>query len=197
MGSVEKSLAHLEPYSIGIFNMAHKRMFSMDIVSSDAFIDMPSSSQLLYFHLGMRADDDGFIGNPKSVQRSVGSSDDDLKVLLTKRFILRCEDGVIVIKHWLINNTIRKDRYTPTKYLEQKSRLFLKKNKSYSDNKDSGIPNGNQLATQYRIGEDRIDIASQGKNTTTKGKELTKEEQLRRIAEIKESTRRLSSSKKI
>ena len=169
----------------------------MDIVSSDAFIDMPSSSQLLYFHLGMRADDDGFIGNPKSVQRSVGSSDDDLKVLLTKRFILRCEDGVIVIKHWLINNTIRKDRYTPTKYLEQKSRLFLKKNKSYSDNKDSGIPNGNQLATQYRIGEDRIDIASQGKNTTTKGKELTKEEQLRRIAEIKESTRRLSSSKKI
>src|SRR3990167_2461647 len=120
--------------------MAHKRMFSKDITGSDAFRDLPSSSQALYFHLGMEADDDGFIGNPKSIQRALGSTDDDLKLLLAKRFVLLCENGVIVVKHWLINNTIRKDRYSPTKYLEQKSRLFIKKNKAYSDNKESGIP---------------------------------------------------------
>ena len=155
--------------------MAHKRMFSRDITGSDAFRDLPSSSQALYFHLGMEADDDGFIGNPKSIQRALGSTDDDLKLLLHKRFVLLCDDGVIVVKHWLINNTIRKDRYSPTKYLEQKSRLFLKKNKSYSDNKDSGIPFGNHLATQKRIEENRIDVSKDTGNANT-GREMTQGE---------------------
>lgn len=91
-------------------------MFSPDIVDSDAFLDMPTSSQLLYFHLGMRADDDGFV-NPKKIMRMVGANGDDLKVLLTKRFLLPFESGVVVIKHWLIHNLIRKDRYKETMYV--------------------------------------------------------------------------------
>ena len=147
-------------------------MFSMDIVGSDVFLDMPPSAQALYFHLGMRADDDGFIGNFKSIQRILGSSDDEVRILFAKRFLLNFEDGVIVVKHWLINNTIRKDRYNATKYVEHKNRLFLKKNKSYSDNKDSGIPLGNQLATQNRIEEKSIDRSKDPK----KSKELTQAE---------------------
>ena len=99
--------------------MAKKRMFSLQIVDSDAFLDMPTSSQLLYFHLAMRADDDGFIDNPKKIMRTTGVSNDDIKVLLTKRFILTFENGIIVIKHWKIHNYIAKDRYNETKYLEE------------------------------------------------------------------------------
>ena len=114
--------------------MANKRMFNIKIVDSDAFLDMPLSTQALYFHLNMRADDDGFIGNPKRIQRLIGCSDDDLKLLLAKRFILAFEDGVIVIKHWRLHNTIRKERYTPTVYTDEKERLIIKENKSYSLN---------------------------------------------------------------
>lgn len=112
--------------------MANKRMFSMKICDSDAFLDMPLTTQCLYFHLNMRADDDGFIGNPKRIQRLVGASEDDLKLLIAKRFVLAFEDGVIVIKHWRMHNTIQADRYTPTVYQEEKSILLLKGNKSYS-----------------------------------------------------------------
>jgi hypothetical protein len=91
--------------------MAHKRMFSRDITGSDAFREMPSSSQSLYFHLGMEADDDGFLDNYKSIMRSVGASEDDLKILLSKRFLILFPSKVVVIKHWRINNTIRNDRY--------------------------------------------------------------------------------------
>lgn len=113
----------------------------MSIVDSDAFLDMPLTTQLLYFHLNMRADDDGFIGNPKRIQKLIGSSEDDLKLLLMKRFILAFEHGVIVIKHWKMHNTIRFDRYTPTKYQEELSMLLVKDNKSYTLN------DGNQMAT--------------------------------------------------
>lgn len=112
--------------------MANKRMFSIKIVDSDAFLDMPLSTQCLYFHLNMRADDDGFIGNPKKIMRIVGSSEDDLKLLIAKRFILIFNDGVIVIKHWRMHNCIQSDRYTPTVYQDEKNMLFLKKNKSYT-----------------------------------------------------------------
>lgn len=105
----------------------------MDIVDSDAFLDMPQSSQLLYFHLGMRADDDGFIGNPKSIQRSLGSSDDDLKLLFHKRFILAFPNGVIVVKHWRINNTIRTDRYTETRHIAEKLALGIEENGAYTE----------------------------------------------------------------
>lgn len=112
--------------------MANKRMFTMKICDSDAFLDMPLSSQCLYFHLCMRADDDGFIGNPKRIKGMIGASDDDLKLLIAKRFLLVFADGVIVIKHWKMHNTIQKDRYTPTPYQDELSQLFLKSNKSYS-----------------------------------------------------------------
>lgn len=121
--------------------MAQRRMFSLQIVDSDAFLDMPASSQLLYFHLAMRADDDGFVDNPKKIMRSVSSSDDDIKLLLAKRFILSFESGVVVIKHWQIHNYIAKDRYHETKYLEEKKTLLLKDNGSYTEciqNDDSG-----------------------------------------------------------
>lgn len=144
----------------------------MDIVESDAFLDMPASSQLLYFHLCMRADDDGFLGNPKSIQRSIGSSDDDLRILFAKRFLLLFESGVIVVKHWLINNTIRRDRYNPTKYIEEKSRIFIKKNGSYTDDLAAGKPLGNHLETQKRIEEDRIEELVSPIQETPKSKEV-------------------------
>lgn len=140
--------------------MAERRMFAKTIIDSDAFLDMPLSSQCLYFHLSMRADDDGFINNPRKIQRMVGASDDDLKLLIAKHFILTFESGVVVIKHWRIHNYLRNDRYKETVYLEEKSQLSLKENKSYTFDKTqgipSGIPNGYQLDTQVSIGKERI-----------------------------------------
>ena len=107
-------------------------MFSQDIVSSDAFLDMPSSTHALYFHLGMNADDDGFV-QPKKTMRLIGASDDDLKVLLAKRFILPFENGVVVIKHWLIHNLIRADLYKETQYKEEKKTLGLNDNGAYTE----------------------------------------------------------------
>lgn len=118
--------------------MAKKRMFHQDIVQSDAFMDMPQSSQLLYFHLCMEADDEGFIGNAKRVMRGVGSSDDDYKILIAKRFILVFPEGVCVIKHWLIHNYISSDRFHETKYLDQKKLLSIKDNKAYTDREIGG-----------------------------------------------------------
>lgn len=131
-------------------------MFSPDIVCSDAFLDMPSSTQALYFHLGMIADDDGFV-NPKRAIRNVGASDDDLKVLLAKRFLLAFKDGVVVIKHWLIHNLIRADRYKPTRYLEHKNTLFIKENKAYTELATNGLQSVNQMAPQVRLGKVRIE----------------------------------------
>ncbi len=134
--------------------MAERRMFAKTIIDSDAFIDMPLSTQALYFHLSMRADDDGFINNPKRIQRMIGCADDDLKVLMAKRFILPFDSGVVVIKHWKIHNYIRSDRYKPSIYETERSLLRVKENGSYTDNlKDGtplGIPNGYQMDTQDR-----------------------------------------------
>ena len=124
--------------------MAERRMFAKTIIDSDAFLDMPLSSQALYFQLGMRADDDGFINNPKRIQRMIGASEDDLKLLIAKNFIIAFESGVIVVKHWKMNNYIRNDRYKETNYLEEKSKLQLKENGAYT----LGIPNGNQAVYQ-------------------------------------------------
>ena len=132
--------------------MAGKRMFSMKIVDSDAFLDMPVSAQALYFHLNMRADDDGFINNPRKVQRIVGASEDDLKLLLAKEFLFGYENGVVLITDWHMHNTIRKDRYTPTQYQDILQRLHIKPNGAYTDDPGyqlatSWQPSGNQLAT--------------------------------------------------
>ena len=115
--------------------MANKRMFCLDIVNSDAFLDMPLSAQALYFHLGMRADDDGFIGNPKSIQRLAGASQDDLMLLITKRFLIAFDNGVVVIKHWRMNNYIQKDRKKDTVYIELLNSLEVKENGSYTEKK--------------------------------------------------------------
>ena len=112
--------------------MADRRMFAKTIIDSDAFLDMPLSSQSLYFHLSMRADDDGFLNNPKKVQRMIGASDDDLKLLIAKKFLIPFESGVVVIKHWKIHNYIQKDRYKPTVYAEERAQLRMKENKAYS-----------------------------------------------------------------
>lgn len=139
----------------------NKRMFSNDIVGSDAFLEMPVSSQALYFHLNLKADDDGFV-NPKMIMRMVGCGEDDIRVLVAKKFVIPFENGVIVVKHWFINNNkIQKDRYKPTLYTEQKDVLFLKENKSYTLDKNQGISlrqhNVNTLLTQNRIEENRIE----------------------------------------
>ena len=139
--------------------MATKRMFSKDIVGSDAFIDMPSTSQLLYFHLGMEADDDGFIGNPKKVSRFIGASDDDLKILLSKKFILIFDTGVIVIKHHRINNNWDRYNCKRTVYLEEFGQLNIKENKAYTLDTKQGIPaqTGNSLKPVFRIEENKGD----------------------------------------
>lgn len=107
-------------------------MFAKTIIDSDAFLDMPLSTQALYFHLSMRADDEGFINNPKKIQRMIGASDDDLKLLIAKNFIIPFESGVVVIKHWKIHNYIRGDRLHSTKYTEEKALLDTKENGSYT-----------------------------------------------------------------
>lgn len=113
--------------------MAVKRMFSTQITSSDAFLDLPSSSQALYFHLCLAADDDGVINRPKSIARQVGAAQDDLRLLIAKRFLLAFEDeGVVVVKHWRMHNTVQKDRYKPSEYREVMALLEEKENKSYT-----------------------------------------------------------------
>lgn len=156
--------------------MAERRMFAKTIIDSDAFLDMPLSSQALYFHLSMRADDDGFINNPKKIQRMVGCGDDDLKLLMAKKFILVFESGVIVIKHWKIHNYIRNDRYKPTLYQEEKAMLTDKESKAYTfstnvlePNENVGIPIDNQpvyqMDTQVRLGKDRLGKDRGGEDT--------------------------------
>ena len=119
--------------------MGKKRMFSLSVTDTDKFLEMPTSTQALYFHLSMHADDDGFVSNPKAIQRIVGASPDDLKILESKQYIIVFGTGVIVIRHWRINNYLRGDRYTPTTFTEEKSKLEIEENGSYQL---SGIPSG-------------------------------------------------------
>ena len=125
--------------------MANKRMFTMNICDSDAFLDMPLSAQCLYFHLNMRADDDGFISNPKRVSRLIGASEDDLELLILKKFVLCFDSGVIVIKHWRMHNTLSAGRYTETVYKEEKAQLYLKENKAYSLTSGTPIDDTRQI----------------------------------------------------
>jgi len=134
--------------------MAERRMFAKTIIDSDAFLEMPQSTQLLYFHLSMRADDDGFINNPKSIMRNVGCKEDDIRILAGKKFIIPFESGVVVIKHWRIHNYIQKDRYHETKYKSEKASLDLDENGAYT----KCIQGVSNMDTQVRLelGKDRI-----------------------------------------
>lgn len=133
--------------------MAEKRMFAKTIIDSDLFLDMPVTAQLLYFHLCMRADDDGFINNPKRIMRDVRCSDDDMKVLVAKDFVIPFESGVIVIKHWRLHNYIQKDRYKPS-LCDEKNLLTTNKNKVYERLDTECIQIGNRLDTEcVQIGD--------------------------------------------
>lgn len=134
--------------------MAERRMFAKTIIDSDAFLDMPQSSQLLYFHLSMRADDEGFINNPKSIMRNVRCTEEDILQLINKKFIIPFESGIVVIKHWKIHNYIAKDRFKPTKYQDEKSGLALDENNSYT----TCIQNVDKMDTQVRLGKDRLEL---------------------------------------
>lgn len=103
--------------------MARRRMFSLDVVDTDRFLDMPSSTQNLYFHLGMRADDDGFVASPKRITALCGCGADDLSLLIAKGYVKPFESGVVVIIDWKRNNLIRPDRYVPTLFTEEKAQL--------------------------------------------------------------------------
>lgn len=120
--------------------MAERRMFAKTIVLSDAFLDMPVGARCLYMTMGMLADDDGFINAPRAIMRQCGATDDDMRVLLAKKFVLPFDNGVIVIKHWRINNYLRNDRYQETKYMEQKELLKIDENGAYTWKDDPGIP---------------------------------------------------------
>ena len=144
--------------------VAKKRMFNVDIVGSDAFLDLPHTAQALYFQLGMRADDDGFVGNPKTIQRIAGTKASDLELLVKKRFLLQFPSGVVVIKHWKINNDIKKDRYSPTVYTDEFQMLYTKENKAYTERSANVSTldtepeqNVSTLDTQYSIDENSKD----------------------------------------
>ena len=163
--------------------MAERRMFAKTIIDSDAFLDMPLSTQSLYFHLSMRADDEGFINNPKKIMRMIGASEDDYKVLIAKNFILTFESGVIVIKHWKIHNYIRGDRLVKTKYQEERGLLELKNNDSYTFKDEITLMSGrcqadvSQMSAQVRLGKVSIGKDRLGKVSLDKfSKELTEEQ---------------------
>ena len=120
--------------------MAQKRMFDKSITNSDNFLELPDSSQILYFHLSMNADDDGFIDNWKSIMRMTGTKEDDLKILITKSYVIPFDSGVIVIRHWRMNNYLRSDRYKETTHKEEKKLLSLGENEEYLLQSVAGIP---------------------------------------------------------
>ncbi len=142
--------------------MAERRMFTKKITNSDAFIDMPLSTQALYFHLNMEADDDGFNSSPKKIQRMIGASDDDLKLLFAKNFVIPFESGVVVIKHWKLHNYIQNDRYKETVYLEEKKQLETKENKVYTLMDTNCIQDGYTGKDRLELGKSKDSI---GKNS--------------------------------
>jgi hypothetical protein len=132
-----------------------RRMVSLKVIDTDEFLDMPQSSQYLYYNLLTRADDDGFLGNPKRIMRMVGCNDDDMRVLTAKGYVIPFERGVCVIRHWRVHNLIRSDRYVETEYIEEKKKL-VEINGKYEE-KQNVIPNDNQLAPQVKLSKVSID----------------------------------------
>ena len=162
--------------------MAERRMMAKSIIKSDQFLEMPMSSQLLYFHLLSDADDDGFINAPKSIMRVIGAKDDDMRVLQAKGYTIPFDSGVIVIKHWRIHNSLRKDRYNPNPQLENERKQLIINDKKEYELAPTWQPNGNHLATSWQpngnhlatngcrsIGKDSIDKDSIGKDSVYSG----------------------------
>lgn len=149
--------------------MAKKRMFSLDVVDLDSFIEMSVSAKLLYYDLGMRADDDGFVGNPKKITLLAGCNEEDIETLIKNKFIYMFSSGVIAIRHWNVNNQIRKDRYNETFRIDEK-RLLKLENNVYELKDNSGIPNDIPTVTtvKYSIGKNSIDKLSVDKKSKEK-----------------------------
>lgn len=152
--------------------MAERRMFAKTIIDSDSFLDMPVSARLLYYDLGMRADDDGFVNSPKKIMKMIGATQDDLSILILKKFIIPFESGVVVIKHWKIHNYIRKDTYNETTYKDEKSILKLDENKAYTiDEEQQRLLFVDEPSTQVRLGKVSIGKDSIDNTTTTNTEE--------------------------
>lgn len=165
--------------------MANRRMVNIHLIDSDSFLDMPLSAQALYFHMLMRADDDGFINSPMRLIRTIGCNNDDYKLLIAKGLILTFETGVIVIKHWRLHNYLRKDRYHESVCQEEKEQLYLEDDGVYTfENtgekvkKDTGQPSGNQVTTNGcpRLGKVRLGKVSLNNNTMPEQVEQPKQE---------------------
>ena len=158
--------------------MAQKRMFDKIITNDDNFLEMPNSTQALYFHLSMNADDDGFVNNWKSIMKTTGTKEDDLKILISKSYLIPFDSGIIVIKHWRINNYLRGDRYRPTQFQKEFNMLENHENKAYqlkSDWSTTGIPMVNP--DKIRIDKNRIDKNREEENSIDNKKmSLTSEE---------------------
>jgi len=145
--------------------MARRRMFSLAIIDTDLFMDMSLSAQALYFHLSLRADDDGFIQNVKKIVRMVGSNDDDLKVLFAKELVIPFETGVCVVRHWNTHNYIQKDRYTPTVCVEEMA-LLSQENNMYTQMYPRCIQDVSKMEAQVRLGKVRLGKVSEGREKT-------------------------------
>ena len=152
--------------------MAERRMFAKTIIDSDAFLDMPVTARLLYYDLGMRADDDGFVNSPKKTMRITGASSDDMNILIMRKFIIPFDSGVVVIKHWRIHNYIRKDTYVETKYKDEKEQLMLDENNAYTAKKMQLLQLCDEYvdepSTQVRLGKDRLGKDRLGKDRIEK-----------------------------
>ena len=141
--------------------MAERRMISKKIIHSDAFLDMPATSQNLYFHLLLEADDEGFVNSPRKIQRTVGASDGDAQILIAKKFILAFESGIVVIKHWRIHNYIQNDRFKPTSYIEERSMLSVEDNNGYKLDTTCTPSIGKDSIGEDRLGKNREEESMQ------------------------------------
>jgi hypothetical protein len=143
-------------------------MFSLDVIDTDAFLEMPSTTQNLYFHLGMRGDDDGFVSSPKKIMKVVNASEDDMKILLAKQFVIPFDSGVCVIKHWRIHNYIQNDRYKETRCLAEKKRLSIQDDVYILDTNPKQSVSGTE--PQVRLGKDNnLNIKRDDKNISKPG----------------------------
>lgn len=162
--------------------MAEKRMFSKRVIDTDEFLDMPATAQMLYFHLAMNADDDGFVGKPKTIMRMCRASEDDLTVLLGKQFVISFDTGVIVIRHWRIHNYLRKDTYHPTIYEQEKSMLCLDKSDAYSLDSDDAV------TSPLRIRDESVTNPSQVRDESVDVDKVSKDK--RREDKVREDKKR-------
>lgn len=151
--------------------MAQKRMFDKVVTTSDDFLELSAEAQCLYFHMGMLADDDGLAKNYRSYMKIIGATNEDLQSLIDKSFIYKFDSDVIAIKHWKINNTVRNDRYRPTIFQNEFSRLDIADNNEYIMLDTNGIPDGNQMDTKNSIDKNSKDKISKEKDSLEKKRE--------------------------